>query len=83
MTGFRVCYIDPPRSVCARRLSGADRPRREPDVWPEGDSAVRKTLGRFVNDADSAALAEAASLFAPHRSYLALYMWRIVERMPS
>ncbi len=55
---------------------------REPDIWPQGDAAVRKTFGRFVSEAGAVPEAEAAGLFAPYRSFLALYMWRIVERMP-
>ncbi len=56
---------------------------REPDIWPEGDITVRKTFSRFVSGADAMPAPEAAALFSPHRSLLALYMWRIVERMPS
>jgi DNA-3-methyladenine glycosylase II len=56
---------------------------REPDIWPEGDITVHKTFSRFVSDAGALSASEAAALFAPHRSLLALYMWRIVERMPS
>lgn len=56
---------------------------REPDIWPEGDITVRNTFSRFVGDAGAVPAREAAALFSPHRSLLALYMWRIVERMPS
>ncbi len=56
---------------------------REPDIWPAGDITVRKTFSRFVSDAGDTPVSEAAALFAPHRSLLALYMWRIVERTPS
>ncbi len=56
---------------------------REPDIWPEEDVTVRKTFSRFVSDAGAVPVPEAAALFAPHRSLLALYMWRIVERTPS
>jgi DNA-3-methyladenine glycosylase II len=56
---------------------------REPDIWPEGDHTVRKTFERLVGDAGAVPVPEAAALFVPHRSLLALYMWRIVERLPS
>lgn len=56
---------------------------REPDIWPDGDITVRKTFNRFVSDMGTVPAHEAAALFAPHRSLLALYMWRIVERLPS
>lgn len=55
---------------------------REPDIWPDGDIAVRKTFSRFMSEAGPMSDLEAAALFAPHRSLLALYMWRIVERIP-
>lgn len=56
---------------------------REPDIWPVGDFTVRKTFGRFVRDVGTMSDVGAAALFAPHRSLLAVYMWRIVERLPS
>lgn len=49
------------------------------DVWPEGDVAVRKTFARYIGRKKPA---NAAARFAPERSILALYMWRIVNRMP-
>lgn len=52
---------------------------RDPDVWPEGDVTVRKTFARYIGRKKPA---RAAALFAPHRSYLALYMWRIVDGTP-
>ncbi len=53
---------------------------RDPDIWPQGDLAVRKTFMHFVEEANGLNSAQAAALFVPHRSFLALYMWRIVAR---
>lgn len=52
---------------------------QELDVWPEGDSAVQRTFRMFV---DEASVVDAAKAFSPYRSYLALYMWRIVDGAP-
>lgn len=51
----------------------------DPDVWPEGDVAVRKTFARYIGRRKPA---KTAARFAPERSILALYMWRILDRMP-
>ena len=56
---------------------------RDPDIWPLGDLAVRKTLERFLGDQSRYDLSSAAALFAPHRSVLALYMWRIADNPPD
>lgn len=50
---------------------------QDPDVWPEGDMAVQKAFARFTDGVFTAI--DVANLFSPHRSYLALYMWRIVD----
>ena len=47
----------------------------DPDIWPEGDVSVQKTLEKFVGDRSSTV----ANLCSPYRSTLALYMWRIVD----
>lgn len=47
---------------------------RETDVWPEGDLAVQNTFRAYLGRRKPA---KAAALFAPYRSVLALYMWRI------
>ena len=52
---------------------------RNPDVWPGGDVTVEKTFARFSGRKNSS---RAVKLFAPYRSFLALYMWRIVDGMP-
>lgn len=51
----------------------------DPDVWPEGDVAVSKTFARYIGRRKPA---RTAARFAPERSFLALYMWRIIDRMP-
>ncbi len=47
---------------------------REPDIWPEGDLAVQRGFRSYIGRKKPA---KAASRFAPHRSLLALYMWRL------
>lgn len=46
----------------------------DPDIWPAGDVAVVGTLRRITGADDTHVL---ASEFAPHRSILARYLWRI------
>ena len=48
---------------------------REPDIWPEGDLAVQRVFRSYIGRRKPA---RAAARFAPHRSLLALYMWRLV-----
>lgn len=47
---------------------------RELDVWPESDLAVTRGLRRFARRRKPDRV---AALFAPYRSLLALYMWRL------
>ena len=56
---------------------------RETDVWPLGDLAVRKTFERFVAGHARYDVHTGAELFAPYRSFLALYMWRIANNGPD
>lgn len=49
---------------------------QEPDIWPEGDVSVQKVFRGYANEGQAT---DASELFAPYRSYLALYMWRIVD----
>ena len=53
----------------------------EPDIWPDGDVAARKTLERLTSARRKTT--RTAARFAPHRSYLALYMWRHVDAPPT
>jgi DNA-3-methyladenine glycosylase II len=47
---------------------------REPDIWPAGDLAVQRVFRSYLGRRRPA---KAAALFAPNRSLLALYMWRL------
>ena len=53
----------------------------DPDIWPEGDTAARKTLERLTSRRRKTI--RTAARFAPHRSYLALYMWHQVDATPT
>lgn len=55
----------------------------ETDIWPLGDLAVRKTFDGFVRNHAHHTVTSAAELFAPHRSFLALYMWKIANNGPT
>lgn len=55
---------------------------RDPDIWPLGDLAVRKTFERYVEGHKRLDLHSGGALFAPYRSFLALYMWRIANNGP-
>ena len=55
---------------------------REQDVWPVGDVSVRKTFAGFVADQTRWGFDEAAALFAPRRSTLARYLWRVADATP-
>jgi DNA-3-methyladenine glycosylase II len=46
----------------------------ELDIWPETDLAVIRSLKRFARRRKPSRV---AAQFAPHRSLLALYMWRL------
>ncbi|MGB0560821.1 MAG: DNA-3-methyladenine glycosylase family protein [Spirulinaceae cyanobacterium] len=57
----------------------------EPDIWPAGDTAVRKTLARLTATRLTAAQAkpqEIAGQFAPYRSDLARYLWQSIDAAP-
>ena len=53
----------------------------EEDVWPDGDVAARKTLVRLTSPRRKTV--RTAARFAPYRSHLAYYMWRIVDIRPD
>lgn len=52
----------------------------DPDIWPDGDVAARKTLTRLTSARRKTV--RTAERFAPYRSSLALYMWRYVDAPP-
>ena len=56
---------------------------REPDIWPIGDLSVRKTFERYLAAQRRYDLDSGAALFAPYRSVLALYLWRIADAPPD
>jgi len=49
---------------------------RDFDVWPEGDLAVQRVFQRYIGRRKAG---KAAACFAPYRSVLALYMWRLAH----
>lgn len=49
----------------------------DPDIWPDGDVTARKTLEKLTSPRRKTV--RTAARFTPHRSYLALYMWRHVD----
>lgn len=54
---------------------------RDPNVWPESDITVTKTLQRLIGHRRKTTLA--AKQFTPQRSFLARYMWKIADATPS
>jgi len=53
----------------------------ERDIWPDGDVAARKTFQRLIGPRRKTIVN--ARRFAPERSRLALYMWRVVDTPPD
>lgn len=53
----------------------------DPDVWPDGDVTARKTLERLTSRRRKTT--RTAAQFAPHRSYLSIYMWRHADATPQ
>ncbi len=51
------------------------------DVWPEQDVTVQKTFRALIGRRRKPA--KWAARFAPHRSWLALYMWALVDAAPD
>lgn len=54
---------------------------RCPDVWPETDAAVQRTFRALIGPRRKPA--KAAARFAPERSRLAVYMWRVADAVPE
>ena len=56
----------------------------DPDVWPRADTSANRVLNAFMQQEQMKGEAwEAAELFKPHRTYLAMYLWRIADtRLP-
>ncbi|TGY89940.1 DNA-3-methyladenine glycosylase 2 family protein [Marinicauda algicola] len=53
----------------------------EEDIWPDGDIAARNTLASLTSKRRKTI--RTAERFAPHRTRLALYMWRWVDARPD
>lgn len=53
------------------------------DVWPEGDLAVSRTFRTYLDKRQLKRYDDHVARFAPNRSYLALYMWRIIDGVPQ
>ena len=51
------------------------------DIWPDGDVTAHKTLERLTSRRRKTT--RTAERFAPHRSYLALYMWSVADAKPE
>ena len=56
----------------------------DPDIWPRADTSTNKVLTNFMQQEKMQGEAwEAAELFRPYRTYLAMYLWRIADtRLP-
>lgn len=56
----------------------------DPDVWPRADTSTNRVLTTFMQqDRMTGEAWEAAELFKPYRTYLAMYLWRIADsRLP-
>lgn len=52
-----------------------------PDVWPRQDVTVQKTFSRLIGPRRKPE--KWAARFTPHRSWLALYMWGLVDAVPD
>lgn len=52
----------------------------DPDVWPEGDVGVYRGLERIIGKRSKRTVLRLAAAFSPYRSFLALYMWRILDQ---
>lgn len=53
----------------------------DPDVWPDGDVSACGTLQKLTSRRRKTT--RTAEHFAPHRSYLAVYMWKHADAAPN
>lgn len=56
---------------------------QDPDVWPEGDAGVYRGIERITGRRSKKTVLALANRFVPHRSFLALYMWRVLDARPD
>ncbi len=54
----------------------------ETDIWPDGDLSVARTFRSYLNAKQLRKEEKILAEFSPHRSYLAMYMWKIVGGVP-
>lgn len=52
------------------------------DIWPVGDLAVARTFRSYLNARQVRKMDDLVLRFAPNRSYLAYYMWQIIDGVP-
>ena len=52
------------------------------DIWPVGDLAVARTFRRYLNAKQARKMDDIVARFSPNRSYLAYYMWQIIDGVP-
>lgn len=49
------------------------------DIWPSGDLAVARTFRSYLSARQARRMDSFVARFSPNRSYLACYMWQIVD----
>ncbi len=54
----------------------------DPDIWPVGDLAVARTFRSYLNARQVRKMDDIVMRFSPNRSYLAYYMWQIIDGVP-
>jgi len=52
------------------------------DIWPEGDLAVARTFSGYLNARQARKMDDIVARFSPNRSYLAFYMWQVLDAVP-
>lgn len=56
---------------------------RDPDVWPVGDVGVQRGLKVALGRCSARTMERIGAAFAPYRSFLALYLWRLLDGAPA
>lgn len=54
----------------------------ETDIWPIGDLAVERTFNTYLSKKQLRKADDYVMRFAPNRSFLAFYMWQILDNVP-
>ena len=55
---------------------------QDTDIWPEGDLAVSRTFRTYLTANQARNMHDIVARFVPNRSYLALYMWKVLDGVP-